>query len=273
MADIIQILVNGSKIFLIMIVMIVLIILFIMNKREKLKPDCQKNFLKGFMIYLGLSLLNLIFIQCIMEFIIPNAEENEINIHIYLFIYFSIISSLNLVRAIILYYYIEKNLFYKKTKLKSFIVAVVLNSLAYILHIISLFLCYLTSKGEFNSESYLKYYFVSRIISNSITIIIGILLIILFILTPKEKPEIRKYSIWLSIGTTLTFIVTPTIICGITIVEELTPTNSSYSILRDILVLSWYFIKGIGYIILAIGAYNTIKVPLSFAKLREKKQD
>jgi hypothetical protein len=120
---------------------------------------------------------------------------------------------------------------------------------------------------------------VGGIIFDSLTIIIGIIFIILFILTTKEKPETRKYSILLSIGIVLIFIITPFISYGFSIInyldskgyyEDIYFYNSPYSTLIAILNLSYSFLYGIGLIIFTIGAYKTTQVPLIFAKIKRK---
>lgn len=48
-----QILVNGARV---LFLLSILILLIVVSKRKELKPDCQKDFQNGFMIYLGLLL-------------------------------------------------------------------------------------------------------------------------------------------------------------------------------------------------------------------------
>ncbi len=281
-----QLTVFGARI---LFVTIILVLLLVISKRKELKPDCEKGFLNGYMIYLGSVLFHRIIyysMQLINDHVLmPQGYD------IYDFPYFLFLvsiefinQSLFLINNIILFYYIEKKLFYKKTKLKSFIVAILFQSLVYILNIIALFLSYLILRNMYNYMNFLKYLLVIGIINNSLMIIIGIIFIALFILTTKEKPETRKYSILLSIGIVLIFIITPFISYGISMINYLDSKgayeaefyffyNSPYSTVIAILNLSYSFLFGIGLIIFTIGAYKTTQVPLIFAKKKDTRTE
>jgi hypothetical protein len=157
-------------------------------------------------------------------------------------------------------------------------VAFTLRYLGYFLSLLIPILAFFTILRRFIYLNYAKYLLVAGIINNSLTIIIGIMFIRFFILTTKEKPETRKYSILLSIGFGLIFILTPILSIGVVIIDYLVFKGfyemyfyySSYRILNLIFGLSSVFLFEIGLIISAIGAYKTTRVPLIFAKIKRK---